>query len=250
MRKLVAALACRNDGARLYGKPLQNLDVESGITVIRHIVDWLRTTPEVDEIVLGISEGIANLVFIDVARKLGVPYIIGDEKDVLGRLIQCGDRAQATDVLRLTTESPFSAFETIPEAWGAHVEGDQDFSCLDDVPAGCGFEIIKLEALKVSHRKGADRHRSELCSLYIRENRHQFKIRNIEAPSYLGGRTDLRLAIDYPEDLVLCRTVYANFRHLAPRIPVAEIVTFLDGNPDLRALVEPLVQPTLSLLNR
>ncbi len=28
MRKLVACLACRNEGTRLYGKPLQNLDVK------------------------------------------------------------------------------------------------------------------------------------------------------------------------------------------------------------------------------
>ena len=38
-RKLVAALACRNQGSRLYGKPLQNLDIEKGIRIIDNIVD-------------------------------------------------------------------------------------------------------------------------------------------------------------------------------------------------------------------
>ena len=33
-KKLVAALACRNQGTRLYGKPIQNLDIENGITII------------------------------------------------------------------------------------------------------------------------------------------------------------------------------------------------------------------------
>ena len=33
-RKLVAAIACRNQGSRLYGKPIQNLDVEDGITIL------------------------------------------------------------------------------------------------------------------------------------------------------------------------------------------------------------------------
>lgn len=249
MRKLVATLACRNDGARLYGKPMQNLDVENGITVLDHMIDWLRTIAEVREIVLGISEGQANLVFIDVARKNGIPHIIGDKNDVLGRLIQCGDRVQATDVLRLTTESPFADFEAIPEAWAAHVAHDHDFSSLDNVPVGCGFEIIKLDALKLSHRKGEVRHRSELCSLFIRENKDQFKIRLIEPSQILSGRTDLRLAIDYPEDLVLCRTVYDNLRYMAPRIPVAEIVNFLDQRSDLKALVEPLVAATLSKMN-
>jgi spore coat polysaccharide biosynthesis protein SpsF len=249
MRTLVAALACRNDGSRLYGKPMQNLDIENGITVLHHMIQWLRTVSEVSEIVLGVAEGYPNLVFMDVARRSGVPFIIGDEEDVLGRLIQCGDRVQATDVLRLTTESPFTAFETISDAWTAHVEGDHDFSCLDNVPVGCGFEIIKMDVLRESHRSGGARHRSELCSLFIRENKDQFSTCHIEAPVALRGRTDLRLAIDYPQDLVLCRAVYENFKHMAPLIPVDEIVSFLDRRPDLTALVEPLVSPTLAKMN-
>ena len=41
-RKLVAALACRNQGSRLYGKPLQNLDVENGIRIIDNIIQVLK----------------------------------------------------------------------------------------------------------------------------------------------------------------------------------------------------------------
>ena len=36
--KLVAAIACRNQGTRLYGKPIQNLDVENGIRIIDNII--------------------------------------------------------------------------------------------------------------------------------------------------------------------------------------------------------------------
>ena len=33
-RKLAAVLACRNTGSRLYGKPLQNLDVKNNYTIL------------------------------------------------------------------------------------------------------------------------------------------------------------------------------------------------------------------------
>ena len=52
-RKLIAAIACRNQGSRLYGKPLQNLDVEKGIKIIDHIIDHLKETNIIDNIVLG-----------------------------------------------------------------------------------------------------------------------------------------------------------------------------------------------------
>jgi spore coat polysaccharide biosynthesis protein SpsF (cytidylyltransferase family) len=52
---------------------------------------------------------------------------------------------------------------------------------------------------------------------------------------------DVRLTIDYPEDLVVCRRIYERFKAEAPRIPLAEIVEFWDANPDLAALVKPYV---------
>ncbi len=86
-RHLVAAIACRNQGSRLYGKPIQNLDVDKGIRIIDNIVDCLRSIHCIDEIVLGISEGIENEVFKYIAEEKGLRYIIGDQVDVLSRLI-------------------------------------------------------------------------------------------------------------------------------------------------------------------
>jgi spore coat polysaccharide biosynthesis protein SpsF len=247
-RKLIAALACRNQGTRLYGKPLQNLDIENRITVLKYMVDWIKTIPVIDDIVLGIAEGVDNLSFIEFCKQWKVSYIIGDEEDVLKRLIQCGEYSQGSDIFRVTTESPFIYFEAIDKAWEEHIIKGYDISCLDMVPDGCGFEIIKLDALKHSHLNGDDRHRSELCSLYIRENKSKFKIRYIDFPQNLR-RTDLRLTIDFPEDLVLCRAVYNKFKDRAPKIPVEEVIIYLDENPHLKSLVDPFVEEGLKTMH-
>lgn len=247
-RKLVAALACRNQGSRLYGKPLQNLDIDQGLTILGYMISWLKTVPEVDDIVLGISEGSPNVCFVDVAKQYGVKYIIGDEHDVLARLIQCGQAAQATDILRLTTESPFTYIEAIAGAWAKHVEGNFDCAFLDHVPDGSGFEIHQLSALQRSHDNGARKHRSELCSLYIRENKDKFKIQYIDAPAEIR-RVEIRLTVDYPEDLVLCRQVYQHFKSKAPRIPLVEIIRYLDQQPTLKQLVDPFVAEGLKTMH-
>ena len=111
----------------------------------------------------------------------------------------------------------------------------------DDIIDGCGFEILSLEALKTSHKIGEDRHRSELCTLFIRENLDKFKT---EKPAPLNElvRKDLRLTVDNPEDLVVCRKLYSEFKHLSPRIPVLELVKYLDKNPSLKELVYPLTE--------
>ena len=240
MRTLAAALACRINGTRLYGKPLQLLDIDRRISVLEHMVAMLRTEPAIANIFLGISNGAANDVFQEMAGALGLRWIRGDERDVLLRLIQCGDAAGATDVFRVTTESPFTYFEAIDEAWRRHVSHGNDVTVVDGLPDGCNFEIFTLEALRRSHERGEDRHRSELCSLYIREHRDEFRVELVGVPSHLQ-RGDLRLTIDYPEDLVVCRRVYERLADRAPRIPLASIVATLDADPDLKALVAPFV---------
>lgn len=231
-RKLVAALACRNQGSRLYGKPIQNLDVSQGTRIIDQIIANLNTLSCIDEIVLGIAEGVENEVFIRVAEEKGLKYIIGDGIDVLGRLISCGQIAGATDIFRVTSESPFLFFEPVEESWEQHTRENADATFMDDVIDGCGYQIISLQALEISHSKGTAKHRSELCSLYIREHLSDFKIIRSFPPSELI-RKDIRLTVDNPEDLALCRIIYGVFKNVAPNIPIAAIVNFLDQNKSL-----------------
>jgi spore coat polysaccharide biosynthesis protein SpsF len=162
-------------------------------------------------------------------------------------LIQCCEAVGGTDIFRVTTESPFMYFEAIEKAWQQHVEGNYDFSMLDNLPDGSGVEIIKLDAYKYSWTNGEDRHRTELCSLYIRENKNKFRIQEIEAPKEVK-RMDIRLTIDYPEDLILCRAVYQRFKEKAPLIPLSDIIQFLDQNPKLKELVQPFVEEGLQTM--
>jgi spore coat polysaccharide biosynthesis protein SpsF len=240
-RKLVAAIACRNNGSRLYGKPLQNLDIIQQISILDNIVACLKTLPEIDEIVLGISEGIENLSFENYAKRNQLNYVIGDEKDVLSRLILCGEISNATDIFRVTSESPFLYFEEVKNCWNLYKEKNLDALFMDEIIDGCGFEIISLNALQKSHQLGGERHRSELCTLYLRENANNFNIEKLSPPIKLI-RKDLRLTVDNPEDLVVCRAIYNHFKKYAPRIPLREVVNFLDSNSNLRELILPFTE--------
>ena len=231
-KKLVVALACRNTGSRLYGKPLQNLDILNGISILDNIIGCLKKFKAIDSIVLGVAEGIENDVFVEYANMHQIGYIRGDEIDVLSRLIKCGDFDNATDIFRITSESPYPYFDLIDEAWLKHLKNNNDATFLDDVIDGCGFQILSLNALKKSHKEGEKRHRSELCGLYIRENKAKFKIQFITPPKKLL-RKDIRLTVDYPEDLVVCRAVYEHFKEFAPLIPLIDVVDFLDTNKKL-----------------
>ena len=240
-RKLVAAIACRNQGSRLYGKPLQNLDVENGVRILDQLIACLESISCIDEVVLGVSEGVENEVYKKLAEEKGLRCVVGDEIDVLGRLVSCGLLSNATDIFRVTSESPFPYFDAVDELWELHKEQDADATFMDEIVDGCGFEIVSQQALEISHTNGLEKHRSELCTLYIREHINDFKIIKRTPPEELI-RKDLRLTIDNPEDLAVCRIIYGAFADKAPRIPVADVVKFLDANQKLIDWVTPFTE--------
>jgi len=247
MRKLVACLACRNKGTRLFGKPLQNLDIEKSITILDYMIDAVKTYEPVSGIVLAISEGVENKIFEEVAKKHNIDWVYGDEEDVLGRVIKACNKLGGTDIFRLTTESPFTYFEAIDKAWEIHNIESNDMTALDNLPDGSGFEIINIDSYVKSWNEGQNKHRSEFCSLFIRENKSKFKIKYVEVPSYIR-RLDIRLTVDYPEDLILCRELYKNLSIYHPRIPLIKIIDYLDKNIHLKKLVSKYVDDGLKTM--
>lgn len=240
-RKLIAAVACRNQGSRLYGKPLQNLDIDAGVRILDNIVACLQSIPCIDAVVLGVSEGVENEVFRRVAAEKGLGCIVGDERDVLSRLIRCGEQAGASDVFRVTSESPFLYYDPVETLWREHQDQRLDATFMWNIIDGAGFEIYTLDTLRASHARGDSRHRSELCSLYVREHPEEFAVRKVDAPDALN-RKDIRLTVDYPEDLVVCRAAYMALKAQAPRISVPDIVRYLDRYPRLLELIAPYTE--------
>jgi spore coat polysaccharide biosynthesis protein SpsF len=237
-RKLVAALACRSNGKRLYGKPLQNLVTD--YSILDHIIAQLSAITEIDEIVLGISEGIENHAFIEYAQKNNLTYVIGDEEDVLHRLVMCGRISNATDIFRITTECPFIWLDDFSAIWNKHINEKNDTTVVDMIPEGTAFELYTLDSLEKSHANGTSYHRSEGCSRYIRENQDDFKVCIIQPPKYLQ-RMDVRLTVDYPEDLVVCRKIYDALSDDGPHISLEKIIQWWDQNPDLTNLLKDYV---------
>ena len=245
MRKLVAALNVRNNSKRLYAKPLQNLSDE--ITVLDQIINTIKKFRKIDEIIIGIADGSENLSYIDFCNKRNIKFITGSEIDVLERLIKCGVESKATDIFRVTTECPFIWMDNFDKIWKNHVENNNDITVTDNLPEGTALEIYKIESLKFIHKNCETKYRSEIFSRYPRNNTKEFKVKVIEPPKILQ-RIDIRLTIDYPEDLVMCREIYNKFKNEIPNVNISKIINYLDKNDEVKQLVKKRINHTQTLI--
>lgn len=235
-RQLVAIIACRNNSSRLYAKPLQLLNLKKKITVLEYIIETLKKERSIQSIILAVSINDRNSIYKKISKKKNVKIYFGDEKNVLKRTIKATLKSNATDILRITSESPFPYLDNLKYSWKKHTSKNYDATFLDNIIDGCGYEIIKLNVLKKIQKK-TNSFQNEHITNYLRINKKKFNIYYISSPNFLK-RYDLRLTIDYPEDLIVCREV---LKKLKNNITHKKIINLFDRNKKLKNLIRPFL---------
>jgi spore coat polysaccharide biosynthesis protein SpsF len=235
--KLDAILAVRSTSTRLYGKPLQRLDIDGGVTVLEYLVRYMQTSRYVEDIILAIADTKGNEIFADIANKNGWKYVFGDEEDVLRRMLDAADEFGTDVILRGSSESPFLYTEGLDSLFEEHLSSGYDLSKYSYLPEGAGWSLNNVEALRICHERGSDRHRSEMVNSYIFDNPGEFKICE-KSPAEPLRRPEIRITVDYPEDLIFCRQVYSLLGGAESLVDIVDIIKFWDTNPELRKSVE------------
>ena len=233
--KLIAVLACRNQSNRLYGKPLQFIDKKNKVRVIDQIIFSLKKLDIFDDIILAIAKKNENLIYENIAKKHKIKFIYGPENNVIKRLILSANRCGANEIFRVTSESPFIYHNPIKKMLAIYRKSKLDAIFLDNIVDGSGFEIFSLDSMKES-LKFAKGDAKEHVTKYIRLNKNKFRINKFNGPKELF-RKDLRLTIDNPEDLIVCKAIYDKFQKDAPLFSLKKIIKFLDKNPKYKKLI-------------
>lgn len=231
MSNVVCAVSARMRSQRCPGKAVALL---AGKPLLEHLFERLLSVRELDGVVLATSGATENQVLVELAERKGVGVFRGDENDVLGRHVEVARRWEAEHVVRVTGDNPLTDLTLVRSLTRVHLQEKADYTYVpgDALLMGILPEVISREALEVSHRDGEDRHRSELVTLYIKENPSRFRIARAEIPPELY-RPSYRLTVDEPEDLELMRILFERLYQPGRVLDTAEAIRLLDEEPGL-----------------
>lgn len=234
--QVAAVIACRVSSTRLFCKPLQLVDNRS---ILELIILQLKKSNCIKDIVLAISDKPGNEIFVEFARENSIKFIRGGEEDVLKRIISGAKMVKADIVVRVTSEDPFKYWHIIDKTIIDHIKSGSDLTFIENLPVGVGFEIVNLKSLIKSHKKSTKNDKEHVTS-YIYKHQKDFKIKNfIVRPMF--RRPELRLTVDYPEDLILVRKIMAKLR--SKYLPnIVEIIQVLDRFPKLKEINKEFVK--------
>jgi len=229
--RVVAVVSARMASARYPGKAMAPL---AGRPLLEVLLERVASCPLLDSVALATSTREENAPLCAVAQKMGIPVFRGDEDDVLRRTIDCARHMAADHVVRVTGDNPLTDLETLERLVERQLDRGAEYTYVpgDALLMGILSEVIARPALERSWERGEARHRSELVTLYIKENPRAFRIEAVELPPGLY-RPQYRLTVDEAEDVQLMQALFERLAAPGKIVATREAIALLDAQPEL-----------------
>lgn len=202
----------------------------NGREIIRHMIDRLKTSHVLDEIIICTSPNPQDNILADIADEENIHYFLGDEDDVILRLYEASKKFNLDYALNITADCPLVSIEYISKIIGTYQESNADLIRTLDLPHGFFSYGLKIDALKkvCEIKKGKD---TEVWGRYFTDT-GLFNVKDIEIPQELQ-RKDYRLTLDYPEDFEFFKKIYGHFGAETYKTSMYDIIKYLDENPEV-----------------
>lgn len=231
--KYLVLIQARCGSRRLPSKVLKDL---AGKTVLERVVERVRRSRKIDELVVVTSVDKNNLPLIELCARTDTRIFVGSEEDVLDRYYQCARLFQPEYVIRITADCPVIDWRYIDLAIEQlKPETDYMTEFTETFPDGLDVEIVKFSVLKRIWKNARMASEREHVTYYIRTHKEEFQLQNFVCP--IPGISDQRWTIDEEEDYTLIRQIYEHFVSLGKENFVTEdILAYLEEKPELRQI--------------
>ena len=207
-----------------------------GKPMLQLMIERVRRSAYVQEVVIALPVGITNDPIVDVATQLGVPYYRGSEDNVLGRVLGAARSCQADIIVQLTGDCPVVDPALIDECVTKYLEGQWDYVANELVRTyPIGFDVAvfatRLLALTVDEPDLTDADREHVTT-YIVDRPNRYRQFNVEAPRDLN-RPELQVTLDTPEDYQVIKQIFEILTPQKPHFAAEDIIRLLLERPEV-----------------
>lgn len=219
-------LSARNKSTRLKRKELVPIQ---GRAAIELLMERLKTVTAADRIVLCTSTHPDDAVLCELARRWGIETFRGDPEDKLARYEAAAERygvdfAVVVDGDDLLCDPPH--IDAIIVAYG---ETGADFIIVAGLPLGCtGFGVSREALEKICQLKAETD--TEVWGPYFTET-GLFRTLELPVRDPRLHRPDLRMTLDYPEDLRFFEAVFERLYRPGHVFSLREVIDLVEREP-------------------
>jgi len=227
--KVTATIQARMGSSRLPGKIMRQI---CGRPTLALIVERIRQSRLIDEIVIATANAPENDVVEELAKDLGVGCFRGSEDDVLSRIVGAL-KAYAVDVhVEFQGDNLLPDGLLIDAVTGFYLKNADRYDYVTTglkttYPPGSEVTVYPAKLLIDLEPGVTDQALREHVGPHIYQHPEKYRICNLEAPPWLH-RPDLHLEIDTQEDFDVVRDVYEHFYPHNPGFSLAQVIEWAD----------------------
>ncbi|OEH85489.1 hypothetical protein BHU72_05225 [Desulfuribacillus stibiiarsenatis] len=240
-KKICATIEARMTSTRLPGKVM--LDI-AGKPVIQHIIERLRRSKYLDEIVVATTTNYEDDVLVKLCEEIGCKYYRGSENDVLLRVLQAAQSVSGDIIVEITGDCPFADWRHVDTLIAKFFSGDYDYvsnTIERTFPDGFDVQVFPTSVLNEVNTLTSCPVDHEHVSLFIYSNADRYKLLNWYAPSNLNY-PDIEVTLDTKEDYKLISTIYEALYYKDQDFSADEVVEYLLQNPQLLKITETITR--------
>lgn len=230
--KIGAIVQARMGSTRLSGKVMKNLE---GKTVLEHVIDRVRQSKLIDEIIIATTTHNRDDVIEAEALRCGVKAFRGSEDDVLSRYYYAAKENNLDVVIRITSDCPLIDSKVLDEVIKFYVDNNYDIvsNAGSDLskrtyPRGLDIEAFSFKVLEKSFANAKETYQKEHVTPYIYENSicvYYYK-NDIDYSKH-------RWTLDTDEDFKLISEIYKHLYHGEHDFYLSDIVKLFETKQEL-----------------
>lgn len=199
----LAIVQARMDSSRLPGKVMADL---CSMPVIWHVLERLKLSERVGEVVVAIPTGAEDDILFTYLRKIGAEVFRGNENDVLSRFYNASLMHSSDAIVRVTADNPLFDPRVLDETIGYFERGGFRYARTEGFPIGVGAEVFVTSLLEDAHTRASSAYEREHVTPYMYTSQESHGIYDCGK-----NQSHVRLTVDTEEDLLFMRKIYGHF---------------------------------------
>lgn len=242
-----ALIVARLSSTRL---PSKNLMPFAGKPMIQHLIDRVRKSAKVDDVVIATSVEASDDPLEEFAVREGVSCHRGPLDNVMERICGAARAASADTIVEILGDNPLihadlvdeviTKYETENLDYAANISGDYAVRPADLALFAIGIRV-QVYATSLAEKYIDYPDVKGHPSSYIFDNPDTFKCGYIEATGKWASlhKPDINLAVNYRENFDAVAQIFEDLLKDNADFTLPDVGTYLDQHPDLYKLLGP-----------
>lgn len=222
---MVAIVQARLGSIRMPSKVLKK---SAGHPLITHLLDRLKKSTLVSEVVVAIPSSGVNDELAELVLAHGSQIFRGSELDVLDRFVATAKIHPAEAYVRITGDCPMIDPGVVDQVIDLFLQEKLDYACTGtSYPDGFDVEVFRAEKLFEAGEQARENYDREHVTPYIKRAART----NSRTLEYRSDLSDIRLTVDEPEDFGVMDSI---FQYFGPKhFGIDDIEALVVEKPDL-----------------